>query len=69
MRKKNHYIITILPAMFCSLVAIAYILQAPEGLHLSALISNIIAIIGTAIITVTFIKHYKKKSDIESITE
>ena len=67
MRKKKHYIITILPAMFCSLVAIAYILQAPEGLHLSALISNIIAIIGTAIITVAFINYYKKKKDIESI--
>lgn len=69
MREKKYYIITILPAIFCSIVAIAYILQAPEGLHISALISNIIAIIGTAIITVAFMYYYNKKSDIESITE
>ena len=64
MRNKKYYIITILPAMFCTLVAIAYILQAPEGLHIDALISNIIAIIGTAIITVIFMHYYKNKKEI-----
>lgn len=56
---KFHWITTA-PAIFAALVSIACILQAPEGLHLNALISNIIAVICTIIITVYFFYKYKK---------
>ena len=57
---KKHFIITFAPAIFCTAIAIAYILQASEGLGLDSFISNLISVIATAIISVYFILKYKK---------
>ena len=58
-KKEEKYIIALIPAMICTLIAFAYILQAPEGLGLPSMIANIISIIATAITTIIFIKKYK----------
>lgn len=60
MKKKKQYIIALAPAAVCTLIAVGYILQAPEGLNLPQMISNIIAVIVTVIITAVFVKRYKK---------
>ncbi len=60
--KKKPYIIALLPAIVCTLIAIGYILQAPEGLRLPSMVANVISVIATAIITVIFLK--KSKSSI-----
>lgn len=60
MKKKKQYIIALAPAAVCTLIAVGYILQAPEGLNLPQIISNIIAVIATVIITAVFVKRYKK---------
>ena len=60
MKKKKQYIIALAPAVVCTLIAVGYILQAPEGLNLPQMISNIIAVIATVIITAVFVKRYKK---------
>ena len=58
-QRKKPYIITLVPAIICTLITFGYILQAPEGLGLSAMIANIIAVIATLIITGIFLKKYK----------
>ena len=60
MKTEKHYIISFIPAIVCTLIAFAYILQAPEGLRLPSMISNIISIIATAITTIVFLKKFKK---------
>ena len=57
MKKEKQYIIALAPAVVCTLIAFAYILQAPEGLRLPAMISNIISVIATVIITAIFLKR------------
>ncbi|MBE6496590.1 MAG: carbon starvation protein A [Methanobrevibacter thaueri] len=57
--KEKPYIIALLPAIACTLIAIGYILQAPEGLRLPSMIANVISVIITAIIAWAFIKKYK----------
>lgn len=59
-QNKEHYIITLLPAVACSLITFGYILQASEGLRLPSMTANIIVIIATAIITILFLKKFKK---------
>lgn len=59
MKKEKHYIIALAPAVVCTLIAFAYILQAPEGLRLPSMIANIISVIATVIITAIFVKKYK----------
>ena len=59
MKKKNQYIIALAPAVVCTLIAFAYILQAPEGLRLPAMIANIISVIATVIITAIFLRKYR----------
>ena len=59
-QNKEHYIITLLPAVACSLITFGYILQASEGLGLPSMTANMIAIIATAIITILFLKKFKK---------
>lgn len=59
---KKHFIITFAPAIVCLVIAIAYILQAPEGLRLDSFISNLISVIITAIFSVYFIFKYRKPS-------
>lgn len=60
MKKGKHYLITLIPSIVCILITIGYILQAPEGLHMPPMISNVIALIATAAITAIFIKKYKQ---------
>ena len=60
MQKGKYYLATLIPAIVCTLIIFAYILQAPEGLRLPSMTANMISIIVTAIITIAFIKKYKK---------
>ncbi len=62
-QKKKHYIITLIPSIICILISFGYILQAPEGLRLPAMIANIISVILTIIITAIFLKKYKFNND------
>ncbi len=55
----KHYIVALIPAIICTLIAFGYILQAPEGLRLPSMISNVISIIATAITTIIFLKKHK----------
>ena len=59
-KRKKPYIVALLPAIVCTLIAFAYILQAPEGLGLNSMIANIISVIATLIILFAFLKKYKK---------
>ena len=61
-QKEKMYIVTLLPAIVCTLIAFAYILQAPEGLGISSTIANIISVIATAAVTAFFIKKYRNKN-------
>lgn len=61
MKTKRQYIITLAPAVVCTLIAFGYILQAPEGLGLPAMISNVIAAVATVIVTAVFVKKFNKK--------
>ena len=60
-KKEKQYIIALAPAVVCTLIAIGYILQCPEGLRMPSMIANVISVIATAVITVLFIKKYKNK--------
>ena len=60
-KKEKPYIITLIPAIICTLFTFAYILQAPEGLRLPSMIANIISIIATVAVTLLFIKNTKNK--------
>ena len=59
-QNKKHYIVTLLPAIACTLIAFGYILQAPEGLKLPSMTANVISVIATAIIAIVFLKIYRK---------
>ena len=59
MKKEKQYIITLAPAVVCTLIAFAYILQAPEGLRLPAMAANIISVIATLITTAIFLRKCK----------
>lgn len=60
---KPHWITTI-PAIFMSAVTMSYILQAPEGLRIPALISNIMGVVFAFVLFVLFLFFVKnKKSD------
>ena len=59
-QNKKHYIVALLPAIVCTLIAFGYILQAPEGLRLPSMTANVISVIVTAVIAIAFIKKYKK---------
>ena len=59
-QNKKHYIVTFIPAIFCTLTTIGYILQASEGLRMPSMIANAIAVIATIIIAAVFLKKYKK---------
>ena len=58
-QKEKPYIVALLPAIVCTLIATGYILQAPEGLRLPSMIANMIAIITTIIISIIFLKKFK----------
>lgn len=57
--KNKYYFLALLPALFCLIVSIAYILQAPIGLGLNGHISNIIAVIVTVVFAVVFLYRYR----------
>ena len=59
-QNKKHYIVTLIPAIACTLITFGYILQAPEGLRLPSMTANVISVIATAVIAIIFIKKYKK---------
>ena len=59
MKKKQLYIIALIPAFVCTLISFAYILQAPEGLGLPSMIANVISVIATIIIGAIFLKKFK----------
>ena len=61
MQKKKPYIITLAPAIVCTLITFGYILQAEEGLRLPSMTANIISIIATIILTALFLKKFKKE--------
>ncbi|WP_407414169.1 carbon starvation protein A [Methanobrevibacter sp.] len=63
MKKKKPYIITLAPAIVCTLITFGYILQAPEGLKLPSMIANVLSIILTIIVTVIFLKKHKKSNE------
>ena len=60
-QKEKPYIITLLPAIVCTLITFGYILQAPECLGLPSLFANIISVIATIIVSILFIKKYGNK--------
>ena len=58
-QNEKPYVVTLIPAIFCTLIAFAYILQAPEGLRLPSMIANVISVIATAITTIIFLKKHR----------
>ena len=58
-QNKKHYIVALLPAIACTLIAFGYILQAPEGLRLPSMTANVISVIATVIIAIVFLKKYR----------
>lgn len=58
-KSKNHFITTI-PAIFMTAVSISYILQAPEGFKLPALLSNVVGILGSILCIILFYKKVQK---------
>ena len=63
-QNKKHYIVTLAPAIVCTLITFGYILQAPEGLRLPSMTANVISVIATAIITAVFLKKFRKSEDL-----
>ena len=59
-KKEKHYIITLAPATICTLISFGYILQASEGLRLPSMTANVISVILTVIVTILFLKKFKK---------
>ena len=59
-KKEKHYIITLAPATICTLISFGYILQASEGLRLPSMTANVISVILTVIVTIVFLKKFKK---------
>ena len=62
-QKGKSYIVTLVPAIICTIIAFGYILQAPEGLRLPSTIANVITIIATVIITILFFRYMKKPTE------
>lgn len=58
-QNEKPYVVTLIPAIFCTLIAFAYILQAPEGLRLPSMMANVISVIATAITTIIFLKKHR----------
>ena len=59
-KKEKPYIIALIPAIVCTLIGFAYILQAPEGLRLPSMAANILSVIATAAVIIIFLKKYKQ---------
>lgn len=61
LKKRKPYLITLIPALFMTVVVTTYILLAPEGFSLSKSISYIIGFIITLIVFLFFIKYKKNE--------
>ena len=59
-KKEKPYIITLIPSIVCTLISFGYILQASEGLGLPSMTANAVSVVATAIITIAFLKKFKK---------
>ena len=59
-KKEKQYIITLAPSIICTLISFGYILQASEGLGLPSMTANAVSVVATAIITIVFLKKFKK---------
>ncbi|MGN0143892.1 MAG: carbon starvation protein A [Clostridium sp.] len=60
---KKNYWITAVPAVFMSAVTCSYILQAPEGFRLSAMLSNCAGIVFAIILFVLFVRYTRSKKN------
>ena len=58
-KNKANYWISLVPAVFMSYVSVSYILQAPEGLRLPAMFSNIVGVVVAIAIFVFFMSKRK----------
>lgn len=54
-KEKRNYLITLIPALFMTMVCVSYIFIAPEGLHLNANISYIAGAVATLISLILYI--------------
>ncbi|MEE1272342.1 MAG: carbon starvation protein A [Bacteroidales bacterium] len=54
-KEKRNYLITLIPALFMTMVCVSYIFIAPEGLHLNANISYIAGAVATLISLIIYI--------------
>lgn len=54
-KHKSNYLITLIPALFMTMVCVSYIFIAPEGLHLNANISYIAGAVATLISLILYI--------------
>ncbi|WP_373899786.1 carbon starvation protein A [Haloimpatiens sp. FM7315] len=59
--KRKNYWITLIPALFMTLVCVSYIIQAPEGFKLSSSFSNVTAFIVALVFLVVFFVKVKKR--------
>ena len=62
-KNKANYWISAVPAVFMSYVSVAYILQAPEGLRLPAMFSNIVGVVFAIAIFVFFMSKRKNMTE------
>ena len=53
------YIITLAPAIVCTLISFGYILQASIGFGLAPMTANVVSVIITAVIALMFLKKYR----------
>ena len=58
--KKKNYLIAAIPGCFMTMVVIAYILQAKEGLQLDGYISNIIGVVLGIVLMILLIYYFKR---------
>ena len=69
-KAKKNYWIPAVPAVFMSAVTCSYILQAPEGLRLPIVFSNVAGVVFAIILSVLFVRYTrnKEKQDISKDT-
>ena len=68
-QNKKNYWVTILPAIFMTMVSITYILQAKEGFQLNLTTSNIISLIVTVVCIVMFNVKMKGNKESKNVSE
>lgn len=68
-KNSKNYWITVLPAVFMTMVSISYILQAKEGFQLSPSFSNIAALVVTLVCIVTFTLKMKGYSGTDELSD